>query len=247
MIQIKGKNYIRVMTDKTPMKFFHIICMIYISSMLSVNFLTLRLMPIAIPFTDLVFPIGGGVLLFPIGFLLQDITTEVYGYARSRQLMWLGIIAMALSVTYSSIIIHQPYLPEWTQNHNAFIGAFGNLPTHTFGNIMGLITGSIVNDYILSKSKIKLDGNLFALRCISATLIGDLSYQLVSYLIAWTGEMSMTKSILPFFIFALLYKITFNIVTLPISYITVEYLKKKENIDIYDTKTNFNPFKFTIT
>ncbi|ODN43324.1 queuosine precursor transporter [Piscirickettsia litoralis] len=242
----KKTPYITLMTENTPMRYFHIICVIYATIMVSSNYLNLRLIPMQMPFMPNNFPIGGGVFIFPLVFILQDIVTEVYGYARSRQMMWIGIISMMSSVIYSSFIVTRSTLPEWHQNYNAFYSVFNGLPRHTFGDAIGLICGTIMNDYILSRSKLKLNGNFFGARIISSTIAGELSYQIVAYAIAWGGQLSAISSILPFFIFAFLYKLSFNVITLPFMYLVTYLLKKYEHMDIYDTKTNFNPFKFSI-
>ncbi|APS43632.1 hypothetical protein AVI51_12375 [Piscirickettsia salmonis] len=198
------------------------------------------------PFMPDNFPIGGGVFIFPIAFILQDIVTEVYGYARSRQMMWIGMTAMTASVIYSSFIISLPTLPAWHQSNQAYQLLFGKLPIHTFGDVIGIICGTVVNDYVLSRSKLKLKGKFFGVRIISATMAGEFSYQIVAYTIAWSGQMDAISSILPFFIFAFFYKICFNIIALPFIYIATYIIKQREHMDVYDTKTNFNPFKFSI-
>lgn len=242
----KNTPYITLMTENTPMRYFHIICVIYSTIMVSSNYLNLRLIPVHAPFMPDNFPIGGGVFIFPLVFILQDIVTEVYGYARSRQMMWIGIISMAASVIYSSFVVSRATLPEWQQNYSAFSLVFDGLPRHTFGDAIGLICGTIMNDYVLSRSKLKLQGKFFGARIISSTIAGELSYQVVAYTIAWAGQLNAISSILPFFIFAFLYKISFNIITLPLVYMAAYLLKRYEHMDIYDTKTNFNPFKFSI-
>ncbi|WP_416430687.1 VUT family protein [Piscirickettsia salmonis] len=232
------------MTETTHMRYFHILCAFQVMLFITTNFLNIRLVPINLGNTT--FAVGGGVFIFPLSFIIQDICTEVYGYARSRQLLWLSIIGMILSVLYSNFIINQPHFSNKIKNFNNFIFIFSEIPRHTLADITGLIIGSLLNDFLVAKSKIKYKGNLIYFRYISSAFTGEFIYQCISYSMAWVGELGELWQILPFFTFAYIYKITFIISFSPATVLISNKLKSIEELDIYDIATNFNPLKFKV-
>jgi len=202
-----------------------------------------RLIPLAIPHTQIEIPIFGGTLLFPALFFFQDVITEVYGYARSRQLAWFISFALIFFVGYAYLIIHFPSPSYWHRNE-AFYAIYSNLPRHLFALIIALFTGSIVNDYLMSKTKIKLRGRYLWMRSIGATMVGEAVLQIIACSFAWLGTLHFSTQILPQIMFCYTYKIIFEVACIPFTYILSISLKKAEQIDYYDYHTNFNPFIF---
>ena len=56
-----------------------------------------------------------GTLLFPISYIFGDILTEVYGYQRSRQVIWAGFFSLVLAALFFYIISILPGKTTWQE------------------------------------------------------------------------------------------------------------------------------------
>ena len=200
-----------------------------------------RLFPFHIPFTNFTILLTAGTWTIPISFFIQDITTEVYGYEKSRHLVQLSVSILVIYILYLKITTLFP-IPEVVNIDSSYNIVFNALPRHLFALILAIITGNLVNDYLLSKLKIRLKGKYLPFRFIVSTAIGEAILQTVGTTIAWFGNLHFTSEILPFIIFSYLYKVGFEALATPINYFICKRLKTAEGIDIYDVNVNYNPF-----
>ena len=99
------------------------------------------------------FPFGAGVLFFPISYLFGDILTEVYGYARSRRVVWAGFAALAFAAVMSRVVLEMPADPSWP-HQKAWVTVFGNAPRVVVASMLGFFTGEFANSFTLAKMKI---------------------------------------------------------------------------------------------
>ncbi len=233
---------------KSPFQYFHILCAAYITLILSGLSIVRRMFPYHIPFTDYVVIFGGGILFFPVIFCIQDITTEVYGFAAARQMVILSILAIIFYVLYSQLVIH---LPTGTgaifQDNEAFKIVFSTQPRQVAALIISLFTGSIINDFLISQSKIIFAGQYLWARILGSTMIGEAVLQIVGGIIGFSDKLDFKTQLLPNMILAYGYKILWCIATVPLIYMISSFLKKKEGIDVYDYDANYNPFSLSGT
>ena len=204
-------------------------------------------------FTDLVvpalhwkFPIADGIFFFPTIFILDDIVTEVYGYAAARQMMWIGMATFLVLVLGTMLVMQLPYDAKWLPEEKAFDIVFLQLPRVFLSFVVGIFVGAIVNDFAMAKIKIYLGGRFFMLRSIGSSLVGALALQITGTTIALYGMMSYLHEVLPMMLVSYGYKLIFDLVGVVIAYPLQKTLKRAEGIDHYDINTNFNPFKFSI-
>lgn len=188
--------------------------------------------------------IDGGAVLFPLAYLLGDILTEVYGYSYSRRAIWLAFSILFMSIVVFTIVRFLPAASEYT-DQSAFESILGFFPRIVLASLLAFLIGSFVNSYILAKIKIKTNGRYLWLRLISSTLIGQLLDTVVFALVAFGGIL-IFKDMVIFILVGWIFKTVVEIVLLPVTYRLIRYIKKAENIDNYDTKTNFNPFRFNL-
>ncbi len=232
-------------TEKTQgLKYFHVLAVIYIVGIITSLTVSARLIPFHIPFTDVIILLSGGTWTIPLSFFIQDITTEVYGYAKSRQLVQISIVLLLFYIGYTKLITYFP-IPDTKNIDHAYNTVFNALPRHLFALITALFVGNLVNDCILSKLKKRLNGQYLAARFIIATAIGEFALQIVGTSLAWAGSLKFQSEILPFIFFSYLYKVGFEILVSPLNIFICNKLKLAEGIDIFDINENYNPFLLT--
>jgi uncharacterized integral membrane protein (TIGR00697 family) len=187
---------------------------------------------------DIVF--GAGNLFFPLSYLFGDMLTEVYGYARSRKVVWAGFGALAFASLMSFVVVHLPAAPGW--NGQAVIeAAFGSTWRIALASLIGYCCGEFANSVTLAKMKVWTEGRLLWTRTIGSTIVGEACDTLVFYPLAFFGTWS-NELLLQVMIANYALKVGWEVVATPITYRVVAALKRAESEDFYDRKTDFTPF-----
>lgn len=189
---------------------------------------------------------GAGVLFFPISFIFGDILTEVYGYAASRRVIWAGFAGLLFASLMAWMIVALPPAPFW-QNQHEYEVAFGSTWRISLAGLIAFAVGEFVNSYILAKMKILSAGQHLWQRTITSTIFGEaVDTALFVPLAFWdTGIIPNDK--IPLVMGAqIIAKILIEVAFTPLTYKIVAFLKRAENEDYYDNKTNFNPFKLEV-
>ena len=185
---------------------------------------------------------GAGVLFFPISYLFGDILTEVYGYARSRKVIWAGfgalIFASLMAFVVTSLPAAKTMSPEQQQAVNLI---FGQTPRIVLASLTAFWMGEFVNSFVLAKMKLLTQGKNLWMRTIGSTVLGEIADSLVFYPIAfygtWSNEQLISVMIGNYFI-----KVLWEVLATPFTYLIVGFLKRAEREDYYDKDTDFNPF-----
>jgi uncharacterized integral membrane protein (TIGR00697 family) len=187
------------------------------------------------------FLFDGGTLLFPLSYIFGDILTEVYGYKRAKNVIWLGFF-MALLMSLVFIVVGKlPPAPGW-DNQNAYDLILGLTPRIVIASLIAYTIGSFSNSFILAKIKILTKGKMLWVRTISSTIVGEFLDSIIFIIIAFWGILP-NSLLITLIISNYLFKTAIEILFTPATYKIVAFLKKKEGEDYYDTNTNFNPFK----
>lgn len=188
------------------------------------------------------FAFGAGVLFFPISYVFGDILTEVYGYARSRRVIWSGFAALAFASIMAWVIVKLPPAPFW-HNQGAYEIAFGSTWRIALASLIAFLCGEFVNSLVLAKMKIWTEGRWLWTRTIGSTLFGEGVDSLLFYPLAFYDSGIIPNDKLPLVMLAqFVTKVGVEIVFTPVTYKVVAWLKRAENEDYYDRDTNFNPF-----
>lgn len=185
---------------------------------------------------------GAGVLFFPISYLFGDILTEVYGYARSRKVIWAGFGAMIFASFMAFFVTNLPSAPTMDpERQKAIEMIFGSTPRIVLASLCAFWVGEFVNSFVLAKIKLWMSGRLLFIRTIASTIFGEVADSLIFYPIAfygiWSNELLISVMIGNYFI-----KVLWEVLATPFTYLIVGYLKRVENEDYYDKDTDFNPF-----
>ncbi len=185
---------------------------------------------------------GAGVLFFPISYVFGDILTEVYGYARSRRVIWAGFAALAFASFMAWVIVQLPPAPFWT-NQAAYDVAVGSTWRIALASLVAFWCGEFVNSFVLAKMKILTAGRWLWTRTIGSTIFGEAVDSALFYPLAFYGSGIIPDDKLPLVMLAqFVTKVVVEVVFTPFTYAIVGWLKKKENEDYYDRDTDFNPF-----
>ena len=186
------------------------------------------------------FTFGAGNLFFPLSYLAGDLLTEVYGYARSRKVVWAGFGALAFASFMSFVVVHMPPAKGW-EGQAVIEAAFGSTWRITAASLVGYFCGEFMNSFTLAKLKVLTQGRMLWLRTIGSTIVGEACDSLVFYPLAfygvWSDELLGTVMIGNYLI-----KVLWEVVATPLTYWIVNALKRAEGEDFYDTDTNFTPF-----
>ncbi|MBV9073276.1 MAG: queuosine precursor transporter [Acidobacteria bacterium] len=186
------------------------------------------------------FRISGAQLLFPITYIFGDVFTEVYGYSGSRRAIWIGFFASALMALMGLITVHIPPAPEWPNQH-AFEVVFNFVPRMVAASLVAFWCGEFANSYTLAKMKLLTKGRWLWTRTVGSTVVGQAVDTTIVMFLAFGGSES-TGLIVRLIISGYLGKVLYEVVATPATYAIVNFLKRTEGVDVYDTHTDFNPF-----
>ncbi|MEI6580557.1 MAG: queuosine precursor transporter [bacterium] len=186
------------------------------------------------------FTFDGGTLLFPLSYIFGDILTEVYGYKRTRPVIWLGFF-MALLMSIIFIIVGKlPSAPGWN-NQIAYDAILGLTPRIVVASLAAYFCGEFSNSFVLAKMKIWTRGKMLWMRTIGSTIIGEFVDSIIFITIAFWGILP-NSLLITLIISNYIFKTGIEILFTPVTYKIINFLKKKENEDYYDINTKFNPF-----
>ncbi len=185
----------------------------------------------------------GGTLLFPLAYIFGDVLTEVYGYKRSRRVIWTGFFLLLLSSLTLGLVNALPTATdEFSQKTaEAFSSILGLVPRIVLASLVAYFVGEFTNSYILARLKVATNGRWLALRTIGSTLVGQgldtAIFLLVAFYGVWDNSLLWTV-----FISNYIFKVGVEVLFTPLTYAVVRFLKQTEQEDYYDRHTNFNPF-----
>ena len=186
-------------------------------------------------------PFGAGILFFPVSYVIGDVLTEVYGYARARRCIWAGFAALLFMAFMAAVVVALPPSPDW-EGQAAYEAVFGQVPRIVFASIVAFWAGEFANSYVLARMKIWTQGRHLWARTIGSTLVGQGIDSLIFYPLAFYGVWdNATLLVVLGTQFAL--KVAWEALLTPVTYAVVGFLKRREGVDVYDRGTDFSPFK----
>ena len=189
---------------------------------------------------------GAGVLFFPISYVFGDILTEVYGYARSRRVIWAGFAGLAFASFMAWVVVSLPPAPFW-KNQAAYEVAFGQAWRVALASMVAYFCGEFVNSFTLAKMKILTRGRWLWSRTIGSTVVGEGVDSALFYPLAFYGTGIIPDEKLPLVMLAqFVMKVGVEVAFTPVTYAIVGWLKRAEQEDYYDRDTNFTPFSVRV-
>lgn len=190
--------------------------------------------------------LSAAVIIFPISYIINDLLTEVYGFRRAMQVIWMGFALSAFVAIAAHIvtILPAPLYDDSQAVANSFNQLFGLIPRTTVASLIAFILGSHINAWVMSSMKIATKGKGFGWRAIASTIAGEFSDSIIFYPLAFLGTMPI-KTILSIVLTQVTVKTVYEIIILPVTSAISHRLKKAEGIDTFDYDVSYNPFKLT--
>ena len=189
-------------------------------------------------------PFGAGILFFPISYVLGDVLTEVYGYARARRCIWAGFCALIFMAFMSWVVVALPPAASWT-GQAAYEQVFGQVPRIVFASIIAFWAGEFVNSYVLARMKVWTRGRHLWTRTIGSTFVGQGVDSLIFYPLAFYGIWE-SETLLVVLLTQWALKVGWEVLLTPATYAVVGWLKRREGVDVYDERTDFTPFRASV-
>ncbi len=218
--------------------YFDIIVALFVATLLISNVSATKLFVLGPLILD------GGAILFPLAYILGDVLTEVYGFKRARRAIWTGFGVMLLALCCFTIVRYLPPAPGYT-DQAAFEAVLGFLPRIALASLAAYLVGGFLNSYVLARLKVKTKGKRLWLRLMGSTVAGQLFDTIVFCLIAFGGVISGAE-MLNYIAVGWGFKVLVELLCLPLTYRVIAFLKRKEQVDTYDKKTDFTPFSTAV-
>jgi uncharacterized integral membrane protein (TIGR00697 family) len=216
-----------------PSIWFLIVACLFVTCLIVSNILAAKLAVIA----GLVLP--AAVILFPVSYILGDVLTEVYGYARTRQVIWTGFACNLLAVAFIALAGALPPAGFW-DGQEAFQRILGQAPRILLASFLAYLAGEFVNAYVLARLKVATQGRMLWLRTIGSTLIGQALDSAIFMTVAFAGILSggeLAAAALAQWLF----KSGYEALATPLTYAAVGFLKRREGGEAFDRDLRFNP------
>jgi queuosine precursor transporter len=183
----------------------------------------------------------GAPLIFPLTYIIGDIVAEVYGYTLAKKIIWITLVCELFFALAIKLIIHLPSPLFWHQQHS-YNEVIDPILRFVLAGILAVISSSFINIYIISKWKILMRGKHFWLRSLGSSAIGGFILVLITVLLGFSGNIRWSKLIYMFFsVYSI--EVLYSLLGVWPASIITGFLKLEEQLDVYDTRTNFNPFK----
>jgi uncharacterized integral membrane protein (TIGR00697 family) len=188
-------------------------------------------------------PFGAGILFFPISYVIGDVLTEVYGYARARRCIWAGFAAVSFMAVMSCVVVALPPAPDWG-GQAAYEAVFGQVPRIVLASVVAFWAGEFANAFVLARMKLLTRGRHLWSRTIGSTIVGQGIDSLLFYPLAFYGAPGWpVEAMLMVMASQFVLKVSWEVLLTPATYAAVSFLKRREGIDVYDEGTAFTPFR----
>jgi len=211
---------------------FVVLSALFVTCLITANVIAVKIVTLG-PFT---FP--AAIFIFPFSYIFGDVLTEVYGYRRARQVIWLGFLCNLVFVLFAWIGQKLPSASFWT-DQSAYVAILGQTPRLLAASFIGYLVGEFVNSLVLSRMKVVTRGRWLWTRTIGSTVVGQALDTSIFITVAFVGTTSFHPEMILYHWAA---KVAIEAAATPLTYLVVNSFKKREQVDTYDQAVNFNPF-----
>lgn len=235
-------------TNHTTPRYFDLVMAVFVAVLIISNVASsAKIIDLGFSLWGVRLAFDGGTLLFPISYIFGDILTEVYGYRRARRVIWTGFFCLGLSSLVLWLVSILPGEATWQEyaGQAAYTAILGGMSSGgiVLGSLAGYWSGSFSNSFTLARMKVLTRGRWLWARTIGSTLVGELVDSAVFVAVACLFGVFPWSLFLTLALTNYLFKCAVEALMTPLTYLAVHVLKRSEGVDVYDTHTNFNPFK----
>ncbi|MEM1106508.1 MAG: queuosine precursor transporter [Pseudomonadota bacterium] len=230
-------NQISSQTDRSrhQFKYYEFVMAAFVTILICSN-----LIGAAKPATLFGFTFGAGLLFFPISYVIGDILTEVYGYARARRVVWAGFAAALFMSFMAFVVVNLPPAEGW-EGQDDYEFVFGQTPRIVAASIVAFWAGEFANAYVMARMKLASKGKHLWQRTIGSTIVGQGVDSVIFYPLAFLGVWT-TEQVIAIAITNYVLKVAWEALLTPVTYAVVGRLKQSEGVDVFDNDTDFSPF-----
>lgn len=225
------------LVDGRYSSYFVLIVAVFITCLITANVTAVKLVEVS----GLVVP--AAIIIFPISYIIGDVLTEVYGYRRARLVIWLGFLCNLITVGGIWLGQALPAASFW-DGQAAYERILGYTPRILAASFLAYLVGEFANAFVLAKMKIATRGRWLWTRTIGSTLVGQGLDSLVFITLAFLGTIPGSR-LLSAIVTQWLAKSVYEAAVTPLTYAVVNFLKRREGMDVYDHGTDFNPLSLT--
>jgi len=225
-----------------PLRYFDLVMAAFVTILLLSNVLGAG--KVAVVDLPLIgdWPFGAGILFFPLGYVIGDVLTEVYGYARARRCIWVGTASLLFMAFMSWVVVKLPPAADWS-GQAAYDQVFGQVPRIVMASITAFWAGEFVNSAVLARMKVWTAGRHLWARTIGSTIAGQGVDSLIFYPLAFWGAAGWSNAlVLKVLVTQWALKVAWEVLLTPVTYAVVGALKRREGVDVFDERTDFTPF-----
>ncbi len=212
---------------------FLLIVAVFVTCLIVANIIAVKLIDVA----GRILP--AAVIIFPVSYIFGDVLTEVYGYSQARRVIWLGFFCNLIAVIAIAVGQALPAASFWG-DQTAYEHILGYSPRLLVASFIAYLVGEFANSLVLAKMKIATKGRWLWMRTIGSTLVGEGLDSLVFITVAFAGTLP-GDAFVQTIVNQWLFKTAYEVVATPLTYLIVNFLKRKEGLDVYDRDTKFNP------
>ena len=209
-----------------------VIAALFVTCLITANIIAVKIISVS----SLLLP--AAIIVFPLSYIFGDILTEVYGYKMARRVIWLGFLCNLVFVAFAWVGLKLPPASFW-EGQTAYETILGYAPRLLLASFAGYLVGEFSNSYILARFKVATQGRFLWLRTISSTIVGEGLDSVIFLVVAFAGTPALTPTLV---LSHWLVKTGIEVAATPATYAIVNFLKRRDEADFYDSQTNFNPF-----
>ncbi|MEO8392048.1 MAG: queuosine precursor transporter [Chloroflexota bacterium] len=232
--------------ERKHFRYLDLIMVLFVTDLLLSNLLSsAKIIDFGVSIGPIALAFDAGTLIFPIDYIFGDILTEVYGYRRSRRVIWCGFGAMALMGFFVWLTGILPGEATWKQSvgQDAYNAVLGGVSSLVVASLAAYLVGEFSNSYILARMKVLTQGRRVWARTIGSTLVGEAVDSITFISIATALGVFPASLLVSLIVTNYILKVAIEVIMTPITLRVIRWLKKAESEDYYDYETDFNPFK----
>ncbi len=231
-------------------RFFDLVMVLFVTVLITSNIASsAKIVDWGVSLGSLRLAFDAGTILFPVSYIFGDVLTEVYGYRRSRRVIWAGFGALALTALVLWLVRIMPGEATWESyaGQSAYEAILGGMSSGgiVLASLSAYFAGEFTNSFILARLKLLTRGRWLWTRTIGSTLAGEAVDSAIFVAVASLAGVFPWSLFLTLAVTNYIFKVAVEVVMTPLTYWVVGLLKRAENEDYYDWHTNFNPFRIS--
>lgn len=163
------------------------------------------------------------VVIFPLVYIINDVLAEVYGYAETKKVIWLGFAVNAFAVLAYTIAIALPEPEYATEMAAAFETVLGSTGRMLVASFAAYIVGSLINAKVMVLMKGRNESALM-LRCVASTAVGETVDALLFITIAFYGTMPLA-TLAVMVVSQAAFKTIYEVISYPVTRVVINKVK----------------------